>query len=125
MKSEQALLQVLTLPLSDAVVFRRPRHRCPVLIVLGRPEFNCRESVTSWANVSSFWASTLSALSKHTVNCTDIEMLRLRTCATEVCVYYCSTNYKAVRVVVGGKAGTCATRDDEPRPVWTSLPIMQ
>jgi hypothetical protein len=24
----------------------------------------------------------------------------------------------------GGYWGTCATRDDEPRPVWTSLPIM-
>jgi hypothetical protein len=23
----------------------------------------------------------------------------------------------------GGYWGTCATRDDEPRPVWTSLPI--
>jgi hypothetical protein len=23
----------------------------------------------------------------------------------------------------GGKGRTCATRDDEPRPVWTRLPI--
>ncbi len=69
--------------------------------------------------------ATLSAEQAHIVNCTDIEMLRLRTCATEVCVYYCSTNYKAVRVVVGGKAGKFATRDDEPRTVWTSLPITQ
>jgi hypothetical protein len=23
----------------------------------------------------------------------------------------------------GGYGRTCATRDDEPRPVWTSLPI--
>jgi hypothetical protein len=46
-----------------------------------------------------------------------------------VCVHYCSTYYKAVRV--GGLWGDsgghwwCATRDDEPRPVWTSLPITQ
>ena len=41
-----------------------------------------------------------------------------------VCVYYCSTSYKAVRVCGGGKQWrTCATRDYEPRPVWTSLPI--
>ena len=25
--------------------------------------------------------------------------------------------------VGGGEWRTCATRDDEPRPVWTSLPI--
>jgi hypothetical protein len=25
----------------------------------------------------------------------------------------------------GGYGRTCATRDDEPRPVWTSLPITQ
>ena len=40
-----------------------------------------------------------------------------------VCVYYCSTYYKAVRVGGGGQWRTCATRDDEPRPLWTSLPI--
>jgi hypothetical protein len=40
-----------------------------------------------------------------------------------VCVYYCSTYYKAVRVGVGGEWRTCTTRDYEPRPVWTSLPI--
>ncbi len=40
-----------------------------------------------------------------------------------VCVYYCSTYYKAVRVGEGGEWRTCATRDDKPRPVWTSLPI--
>jgi len=41
-----------------------------------------------------------------------------------VCVlYYCRTYYKAVRVGGGGDWRTCATRDDEPRPVWTSLPI--
>jgi hypothetical protein len=39
-----------------------------------------------------------------------------------VCVYYCSTYYKAVRVGGGGWWRTCATRDDEPRPVWTSQP---
>ena len=41
-----------------------------------------------------------------------------------VCVfYYCRTYYKAVRVGGGGESRTCAVRDDEPRPVWTSLPI--
>jgi len=41
-----------------------------------------------------------------------------------VCVlYYCRTYYKAVRVGGGGEWRTCAMRDDEPRPVWTSLPI--
>ncbi len=71
-----------------------------------------------------------------------------------VCVYYCSTYYKAVRegggedmcyerlrvlcVFItavpitklfarggGGNGGhdSCATRDYEPRPMWTSLPI--
>jgi hypothetical protein len=45
-----------------------------------------------------------------------------RTCAT--CVfYYCRTYYKAVRVGEGGEWRTCAMRDDEPRPVWMSLPI--
>ena len=39
------------------------------------------------------------------------------------CVYYCSTFDKAVRVGGGGEWRTCATRDDEPRPVWTRLPI--
>jgi len=37
-----------------------------------------------------------------------------------VCVfYYCRIYYKAVRVGGGGEWRTCATRDDEPRPVWT------
>ncbi len=37
-----------------------------------------------------------------------------------VCVfYYCRTYYKAVRVGGGGEWRTCATRDDEPRPVWS------
>ena len=42
-----------------------------------------------------------------------------------VCVYYCSTYYKAVRGGVGGGGEwrTCATRDDEPKPVRTSVPI--
>ncbi len=31
-----------------------------------------------------------------------------------VCVYYCSTYYKAVREEEGGKWRTCATRDYEP-----------
>jgi hypothetical protein len=40
-----------------------------------------------------------------------------------VCVfYYCRTYYKAVRVGGGGEWRTCAMRDDEPRPVWMSLP---
>ena len=42
-----------------------------------------------------------------------------RTCA----FYYCRTYYKAVRVGGGGEWRTCAMRDDEPRPVWMSLPI--
>ena len=42
------------------------------------------------------------------------------TSAAAACNYY----YKAVRVCVGGEQWrTCATRDYEPRPVWTSLPI--
>jgi hypothetical protein len=43
--------------------------------------------------------------------------------ASNVCIYYCSTYFKAVRVGGGGQWRTCATRDAEPRPVWTSLPI--
>ena len=44
----------------------------------------------------------------------------------EVCVfYYCRTYYKAVRVGGGGEWRTCAMRDDEPRPVWMSLPITE
>jgi hypothetical protein len=41
----------------------------------------------------------------------------------EACVvdYYCSTEYKAVRVGEGGWWRTCAMRYDEPRLVWTSL----
>ena len=43
-----------------------------------------------------------------------------------VCVYYCSTFDKAVRVGAGGDWRTCATRDDEPRTVCvfiTAVPI--
>jgi hypothetical protein len=41
-----------------------------------------------------------------------------------MCVfYYCRTYYKTVRVGGGGEWRTCAMRDDEPRPVWMSLPI--
>ena len=40
-----------------------------------------------------------------------------------VCVYYCSTYYKAVRVGGGGEWRTCVMRDDEPRPLLISLPI--
>jgi hypothetical protein len=44
-------------------------------------------------------------------------------CSPCVCVfYYCRTYYKAVRVGGGGEWRTCAMRDDEPRPVWMSLP---
>jgi hypothetical protein len=45
------------------------------------------------------------------------------TTTLDVCVYYCSTYYKAVRGGGGGQWRTCVTRDYEPRPVWTSLPI--
>ena len=41
----------------------------------------------------------------------------------ECVFYYCRTYYKAVRVGGGGEWRTCAMRDDEPRPVWMSLPI--
>jgi hypothetical protein len=37
--------------------------------------------------------------------------------------YYCSTYYKVVRVGGGGQWRTFATRDYEPRTVWTSLSI--
>jgi hypothetical protein len=41
-----------------------------------------------------------------------------------VVVYYCSTYCKAVRVGGGGLWWTCAMKYyDEPRLVWTSLPI--
>ncbi len=42
-----------------------------------------------------------------------------------MCVfYYRRTYYKAVRVGGGGEWRTCAMRDDEPRPVWMSLPSL-
>ena len=42
----------------------------------------------------------------------------------KLCVfYYCRTYYKAVRVGGGGEWRTCAMRDDDPSPVWMSLPI--
>jgi len=42
----------------------------------------------------------------------------------DLCVfYYWRTYYKPVRGGGGGEWRTCATRDDEPRPVRTSLPI--
>ena len=44
-------------------------------------------------------------------------------CAPRVCVYYCRTYDKVVRGGGGGEWTTCAMIDDEPRPVWTSLPI--
>jgi hypothetical protein len=44
-------------------------------------------------------------------------------CLLLLCVfYYCRTYDKAVRVGGGGEWRTCAMRDDEPRPVWMSLP---
>jgi hypothetical protein len=40
---------------------------------------------------------------------------------THVCVYYCSTYCKAVRLGEGDSGGhVLVTRDDDPRPVWTS-----
>ena len=41
-------------------------------------------------------------------------------CLSGACVYYCRTYHKDVRVW-GGE--TRATRNDEPKQVWTSLPI--
>jgi hypothetical protein len=41
--------------------------------------------------------------------------------ARGVCVYYCRTYYKAVRVGGGGEWRTCAMRYDEPRLGWTRL----
>ena len=46
-----------------------------------------------------------------------------RVCVFMCVFYYCRTYYKAVRVGGGGEWRTCAMRDDEPRPVWMSLPI--
>jgi hypothetical protein len=41
-----------------------------------------------------------------------------------VCVFITAgPNTKLFACVWGGYWRTCATRDDEPRPVWTSLPI--
>jgi hypothetical protein len=43
-----------------------------------------------------------------------------------VCVqkYYCKLDLlQSCSRVGGGEWRTCAMRDDEPRPVWTSLPI--
>jgi hypothetical protein len=37
------------------------------------------------------------------------------------CRTYSSYKAQAVRVGGGGEWRTCATRDDEPRPVWTTL----
>jgi hypothetical protein len=54
----------------------------------------------------------------------DADVAALRMQVARVCVfYYCRTYYKAVRVGGGGEWRTCAMRDDEPRPVWMSLPI--
>ena len=44
-----------------------------------------------------------------------VEKEDAKTC---VCVYYCRTYYKAVRVGEGGWWRTCAMRYDEPRLVW-------
>jgi hypothetical protein len=49
----------------------------------------------------------------------EIVRKKERECA---CIY-CRTYYKAVRVGREGLWRTRATRDDEPRPVWTSLSI--
>ena len=53
------------------------------------------------------------AASEATTNCNPVP----------VCVFITAVPNKAVRVGGGGKGRTCATRDNEPRPVWTSLPI--
>ena len=51
---------------------------------------------------------------------------RVRTTALRsvVCVHYCRTYYKAVRVGGWGEWGTCAMRDDESRPVFISSASM-
>jgi hypothetical protein len=42
----------------------------------------------------------------------------------KVCVVYYTTYYEALCAGGGGESQrTCAMRDDEPMPVWTSLPI--
>jgi hypothetical protein len=54
----------------------------------------------------------------------DVGIISLRHRVECLCVYYWSTYYKVVRLCGGGgQWRTCATRDYEPRPVWTSLPI--
>ena len=65
-------------------------------------------------------AAPLACAGRHLVLRAD----RVSICPKRVCVfYYCRTYYKAVRVGGGGEWRTCAMRDDEPRPVWMSLPI--
>ena len=44
----------------------------------------------------------------------------------KVCVFVTAGPITRLFALGGGKQWrTCATRDDEPRPVWTSLPITQ
>ena len=61
---------------------------------------------------------------RHSGSSIPWQSLALELIPNGVCVfYYCRTYYKAVRVGGGGEWRTCAMRDDEPRPVWMSLPI--
>jgi hypothetical protein len=77
---------------------------------LQRGRFGCRESDLALQRL---------------VECHSLETVRVVTLRAwfGVCVYYCSTYHKTVRVGGGGEWRTCGTRDDEPRPVWTRLPI--
>ena len=66
---------------------------------------------------SRIWASSC-------LFCSASFLLSLLSRFVCLCVfYYCRTYYKGVRVGGGGEWRTCAMRDDEPRPVWMSLPI--
>jgi hypothetical protein len=47
-------------------------------------------------------------------------------CPSHMCVCVFITAGPSTKMFTWGGGGygrTCATRDDEPRPVWTSLPI--
>jgi len=50
-----------------------------------------------------------------------VTVSRLRATRTRCVFYYCRIYYKAVRVG-GEESGTCAMRDDEPRPVKGGCP---
>ena len=56
--------------------------------------------------------------------CDDGNTYSLDGCDLVVCVFI--TEGPSTKLFARGRGGywrTCATRDDEPRPVWTSLPI--